>query len=164
MVDVVANADLDRIYTSQDFALGAETRDSMGRKFRFIKYNGGQLNAVDGVAGRLAIGLDAAYSFWEVTMDYVAAAETELTYRQMGFLQAALTDGDFGWIQTKGPNRKAMLTDDGVSQGDMLMKHATTDGAVDTHTGDVPILGVALENDNDTTHTLAAGYAEITIE
>ena len=113
--------------------------------------------------GRLVIGLDSASPFWEVTMDYSSSTIAAIANRQMGFLQAALTNGTYGWMQTKGPNMESMLTDGSVTQGQLLMKHATTDGAVDSHTGDVPILAVALEDD-DGSSLLTAGKADIMIE
>lgn len=162
MVDVISNILRTKIYTSQRFELGAEARDAMGRKFRFIKYNDGD-GDVDAVAGRLGVGLDSAFPAWEVTMDYDSSTVPAQANRQMGFFQAAFTNGTFGWMQTKGPNAESMLTDGGVTQGQLLMKHATTDGAVDSHTGDVPILAVALEAD-DASSLLTAGKADIIIE
>jgi len=160
VITVIGNEELNKIYSSQKFELGAVAEDVAGRKFRFVKYNDGD-GDVDGVAGQLVLGLDSAYPFWECTMDYSSSTVPALSNRQMGFLQAALTHGTYGWIQTHGPSRKAMLTDGGISQNDLIMKHATTDGGIDTLSGDVPILGVALEADSST--ALAVGNADIRI-
>ena len=123
MIGFVQNADLDRIYDSQDFDLGAIYMDNQGRKFRFCKYNQGD-HSVAAVAGRLGIGLDSAYPDWEVTMDYASGTITAIGNDQKGFFQAALTDEKYGWLQVTGKNKKAGLTDGSVAQGELLMKHA----------------------------------------
>jgi len=161
MAGLYINRDLDKIYDTQEFPLLAETeKDESGCVFMYIKYNEGD-GPVDGVAGYLVIGLDSAYPDGEVTCDYSSSTIKAIANNPRGFLQAALTDGKFGWVQIEGPNRKAMLTDEGVSQGDQLMKHATTDGAVDTLAGTAVEVAVALEADSGS--ALAIGYADINI-
>lgn len=155
------NVDLDRIYASQEFPLGCKTEaDPLGRVYRFGRYYAGT-DTVVGVAGQLAIGLDSAYPEGSATMDYSGAGLTQLANKPYGFLQAAFTDLTYGWYQIEGPNRLAMLTDGGITQGQNLMKHATIDGAVDSHTGDPKIIGTA--NEADTGTALAAGEAYISI-
>jgi len=154
------NVDLDKIYTSQDFPLGARYADNDGRVFRFVKYNDGDGEVV-GVAGQLVIGLDSAYPDGEVTMDYSSATIKAIANDARGFLQAALTDGAYGWVQTWGRNRKAALTGTGIdAQGEQVMKHATTDGAIDTWTAG-EVLGTALEV--DATAAQAVGTLQIKI-
>ena len=153
--------DLDKIYADQKFPLGGKTEaDPLGRVYRFGRYYAGT-DTVEGVAGQLGIGLDSAYPEGSATMDYSGAGLPQLANKPYGFLQAAFTDLTYGWYQIEGPNRLPMLTDNGVAQGDNLMKHATTDGAVDTHTGDPKITGTA--NEADTGTALAAGEATISI-
>lgn len=157
------NYDLDKIYTTPKFPLGAKVEDQAGGVYIFVKYNAGD-GAVDAVAGRLAIGLDSGYPDNEVTMDYSSSTITAIPKNPKGFFQAALTDGTYGFLQTRGRNRKDMLTDGGVTQGDELMKHATTDGAVDTHDDTArKTVAIALETD-DASSLLQEGQADITIE
>ena len=156
------NYNLDKIYTTQDFPLGAKVEDQCGRVFKFIKYNDGD-GDVAGVAGYLAVGLDTAYPPDECTCDYDSSTVPALAAAIKGFLQAALTNGAFGWAQVYGPNRQTMVTDGSVAQGERLMKHATTDGGVDTHDdSSAQVVAVALEADTGT--SLTAGQAFITIE
>lgn len=161
MVLDVQNADIGRAYAKVEFDLGALYQDSLGNLYRYVLYNEGD-GAVAGVAGQLVVGLDSAFPLYEVTMDYDSSTIPALANRPIGFLQAALTDVQFGFVQTRGKNRIAALTDNGVSQGDDLMKHATTDGGLDTHTGDPAILGTALEDDTGT--VLAIGEVDIKID
>jgi hypothetical protein len=161
MPEDVINVDLDGIDTVRQFALGAKHVDSQNRIFRYGKYNEGD-GAVDAVAGYLGLGLDSAYPDWEITCDYSSTTVPAIANSPKGFAQAAFTDGTFGWWQTKGRNRKAILTDNVITQGLLLMKHATTDGGVDAATGTVKYLGTALEADSGT--ALAAGTVEIDLE
>lgn len=154
------NADLDRIYSKMLFPLGAETEDGNGYEYVFVKYNQGD-GAVDGVAGYLVVGLDSAYPEFEVTADPNSATIPALPQNAKGFLQAALTHAKFGWAQKKGRNRQTMTTDSGVSQGELLMAHATTNGAVDTGTGDVKWVGTALETDTGSSLTAGQAYIDI---
>lgn len=170
MSSVPVNEDLDRVYTKMKFQLG-ELISKGDKAYQFIQYNDGDYD-VAGVPGRLVIALDTGFGANEVTMDYATAqVVTALSKVPRGFLQAALTNHKYGWIQTYGPNRKPMLTDGGVAQNDVLMKHANTNGAVDTRpstetgavaTLDVFSVAVAREADNGDS-LLTAGKAFITI-
>lgn len=156
------NYDLDKIYADQEFPLGAKVEDQLGRVFKFIKYNDGD-GTVTPTAGYLAIALDSAYPPHEATCDYDSSTIAAIANLIEGFVQAALTDGSYGWVQVWGPNRQSILTDGDVAQGELLMKHATTDGGVDTHDNTAQkVVGVALEADTST--ALTAGQAFITIE
>lgn len=151
-----------KIDTSQKHPLGSKVEDQDGRVFKYVKYNSGD-GDVDGVAGQLVVGLDSAFPDNEVTMDYSSATIPAVGATPEGFLQAALTHETFGWVQTYGDNMESMLTDNGINQGDRLMKHATTDGGVDTHDDTAAIVvGVAREADTGT--ALTAGQAKILLE
>jgi len=152
----------DKIYTTQEFPLGAKVEDQDGRVFKFVKYYAGT-DVVVGVAGRLAIALDSAYEDNAVTMDYSGAGLTAIPAKPEGFLQAAFTDLTFGWVQTFGDNMESMLTDGSVAQGERLMKHATTDGGIDTH-DDTSAIVVAVAKEADTGTALTAGQAKILLE
>lgn len=168
MSGIPCNEDLDKIYDKMEFELG-ELISKGDKTYQFIVYNQGD-DEVDGVAGGLVIGLDAGFGANEVTMDYDSSTIRALPKAVRGFLQAALTHAKYGFIQTYGPNRKAMITDEGVAQDDVLMKHASIDGAVDTRpsteTGAVAVLdvfSVGHAREADTGAVLAIGYATITI-
>ena len=75
-----------------------------------------------------------------------------------GLIVSAITDGNVGWIQTYGLNDVAMVTDGGVSAGENLIPHATTDGGMDSAGANdilANIAGHAL--DDDTGSALAIG-------
>ncbi len=159
MTGVIINPDIDKIYDEQEFPLNTPYRDNGGREFVYLKYNEGD-DGIDAVAGYFGIGLDSAYPDGEVTCDYSSSTVAALANDGRGWAQAAFTDGKFGWWQTKGRNRKALLTDAGVTQGQRLMKHATTDGAVDSWASG-QALGVALEVDTATALAIGQAYLNL---
>jgi hypothetical protein len=160
MADVI-NADLDMAHDTQMFQLGAKYTEDRN-SFRYVQYNEGD-GAVDGVAGRLVIGLDSGYPDWEVSMDYSTAVITGIPNDPRGMLQVALTDGQFGWAQTGGRNRVAGIAGAGaVAQGAILMKHAATDGAIDTWAAGKRV-GVALEA-KGAANAMAIGTMRIELE
>lgn len=165
----VAGAQLTHIYTGtriREFWFGQEVCDVAGRKYRYIKFNAGD-GAATGVVGHLVVGLDTGgnFEFWEGTNDLNSATIKAILQRAFGFLQAALTDGAGGFVQFEGSNKQVILTDNGVSQGEQLMAHASTTGAVDSHDNTAAtVLGTALEADGTTAATqLDAGQAHIKI-
>lgn len=154
------NVDLDKVYDDMDFPLGAECQDEQGREFVFCKYNAGD-GADTVVAGYLAVELDSAYPACEVTCDLNSGTIKAILNRPVGYAQAVFTDGKYGWFQKRGRSRQTVTTDKGVTQGDLLMPHATYAGTVDTHDAAAKeSCGVALETDTDGeeyTGTLTAG-------
>ena len=165
---LVGNADLTKIYSTDTekaaFNLGAEVEDESGNIYAFIKFNDGDGDA-DGVAGYLVVGLDSSYPAYEGTTDMDSSTIPALRNRPLGILMAALTDGDYGFVQKSGLNKKAMLTDGGVTQGQVLYAHASTTGAVDSaadpQNAAQTVIGVALEADTST--ALAIGEVMLTI-
>jgi len=171
----VAGAILDKIYTDRnEFHLGQIVCDALGNEFRFIKFNAGD-GAATGTAGHLVVGLDTnnlaadtggPYERWEGTNDLNSSTIKAILQDAFGFLQAALTDGAYGWVQISGLNQKVILTDNGITQGQQLMAHASTTGAVDSHDDTAKtVLGTALEADGDsgTATALDVGFARIKI-
>lgn len=76
--------------------------DYNGKEYRYYKYNAGTAAAA-GVAGEVVAFYQAGSSTdGEVTSDYSDGVSVGA-----GVLQAALTDGTYGWVQTRGP---AILT------------------------------------------------------
>jgi len=156
------NADLTKIYDSADYPLGAK-RVVDGCEDRFIAFNDGDGN-VAGVAGQLvyyAYSGTTTVGPFTVTMDYDTATVIK-TYIQCaaGFLQAALTNGKYGWIQTKGINRIAMLTTGNVAAGEVLIPTAAN-GSVDgvaaaaVTTRDI---GFAMADDASTAQAVGSAY------
>lgn len=158
----VTDFELDTVYTDdRKFQPGERVRDELKREYVFIKYNEGD-GADTVVAGYLAVGLDSAYENYEVTCDLDSATIYAVNSLPIGFLQAVLTDGDYGWAQYRGYNRQTVTTDEGVTQGQELMPFATTAGIVDSHDDTAkPTVGIALEA--DTVAALTAGQVYICI-
>lgn len=159
---IYRNIDRTLIYQSDEFPLGALGTDQDGNLYRFIKYNDGDGAPGSTTAGYLLVYLDTGFDRWEATDDLNSSTIKAVLQAPAGFVQAALTDGEYGWAQISGYNKVAMLTDEGISQGEQLMAHATTTGAVDSHDAAAKaVVGVALEA--DTVAALSAGQALITI-
>jgi hypothetical protein len=167
MAREVAGAILDKIYTKRgEFRLGEVVTDTAGNEYRFIKFNAGD-GAATGTVGHLVVGLDTGgnFDFWEGTNDLNSATIKAILQRAFGFLQAALTDGAYGFVQKSGPNKQVILTDGSVAQDQQLMAHASTTGAVDSHDNTAAtVLGTALEADGTTSaNQLDAGQVDIRI-
>lgn len=167
MAREVAGHILDKIYTKRgEFRLGEIVYDTAGNAYRFIKFNDGDGN-VDCVAGHLIVGLDTggSFDFWEGTNDPNSGTIKALLQRAFGFVQAALTDGDYGFVQIDGPNKQVIITDGSVAQDELLMAHASTTGGVDTHDAAAKtVVGIALEDDGTTSASqLDAGEVDIRI-
>ena len=158
----LTNAEVTKIYSDANmFNLGQQVEDAMGNTFEFVKYNAGD-GAADGVAGLGTVGLDSAYPDGEVTADVNSATIPAITQDVRGILMAALTDGDYGFVQKTGRNRIAMLSDGTVAQGNRLTIHTTTTGAVKPKAAATAAdIGVALEADAAT--VLAVGSVRLTI-
>lgn len=96
---------LDKIYTKQEFALGQKV-DVGDKVFRFVKY----LTGTTTVTGAAGLGVwGTLENRWHVTCDYDSSTTgcTAVLQKHKGYLQAALTDETYGWVQTDGPARKA---------------------------------------------------------
>jgi len=156
MSKLLGNADLTKIYTKKDFQLGTQVEDVNGCRYHFIKYNAGD-GAVTGAAGLAVFGLDGAYPAFEATVDGDSATIPVLLNRPFGILQAALTDGAYGWAQIAGIGQQDLTTGGGVAQGELLIG-TTGDGVVDGVAANAvtqKTLGEATEADVST--VLAAG-------
>ena len=67
---------------------------------------------------------------YEVTAD--RSGGTSDNSKPAGLAIVAIADGLCGWIQTKGLNDVAMVTDGGVAADEALIAHASTDGGLET--------------------------------
>ena len=156
------NADLTKIYDSADYPLGAKCIAD-GNEYRFVAYNDGD-GDVAGVAGQLvyyAYSGTTTVGAFTVTMDYDTATVIK-TYIQAaaGFLQAALTNGKYGWIQTKGINKIAMLTNNNVAAGEAIIP-AAADGTVDGVAAAAVTtreIGFAMADDSGTAQAVGTAY------
>ena len=156
---LVANADLTKTNVKQWFNLGAEFEDN-GSIFRYIRHNAGD-GSVTVVAGMAAWGLDGSYSPFEGTPDGDSSSIPVLLNRPLGFYMSVPSDGEYCWVQRKGKSRFAMITDNGVAQGELLIG-TTGDGiiaGVAANAVTQATMGEALEDDSGT--ALAAGSAFI---
>lgn len=151
------DADLDRADATAAVLLGQLHTDLLGRKFRYIKYDDGSGN-IAAIAGGGVSFLDS--SLWVVTGDISDASPVQ----PAGFTQAALTNGQYGWMQTGGKNRVAITTDGGVADGHALVLDSGNDNDVDTMADgeEEQVIGFATEADSGT--SLAVNGAQITIE
>jgi hypothetical protein len=165
----ICNEDLTKIYTTREFPLGAIMEKDNGEKeYRFVKYNSGA-GAVVAVAGQIGYMVAPATTGaerYETTMDYSSAAAASaitVPVAAAGFYQAALTDGSYGWVQTKGRSRLAALTDGNVTRNSQLCIENVDGRIINKPAGapDLPTVAVALADDVAT--ALGAGYAQIDI-
>lgn len=160
---MLTNVDLTKIYTTQEFNLGEVYRVGDGQKeYRFVYYDAGD-GSVTAAAGRLAylcVSGTTTVPAWSVTMDHDSATTVATTYSNgIGIFMAALTDGTYGWIQTKGFSDNALLTDGSVAAGGALVA-ADADGTITSQAVTAVAartFGQALADDSST--SLAAANA-----
>jgi hypothetical protein len=158
------NADVTRIDSEAKYPLGAKHNPVDGNEeFRYVKYNQGS-NSVSATAGYLAYMIGAGTStpeFAEVTCDYNSATTyVTLTAVPAGFFQSALTDGKYGWVQTKGRNKVAMLTDGSVTQNSEIVADPTANGRVKV-AGGVITVGTALAADSSTSQAIGTAICNV---
>ncbi|MDB4725950.1 hypothetical protein OAF54_00845 [bacterium] len=117
--------DLTRIDSSAEFSVGQEYTAADGKTYRYYKYNAGTA-AIAGVAGEVAGFYQAGSSTdGEVCSDYSDGVSVGA-----GVLQASLTDGSFGWLQTKGPAILSIALTAGAD-GNALTLVGAGDGTLD---------------------------------
>ena len=119
------------------------TNPADGRKYKFVLMEDAAAVVGDGLC------YTTDDNRYEVTRD--RAGGTSDNNQPAGLARVVIADGDFGWIQIKGLNDVAMVTDGGVSAGEALIPHATTDGGLDSSTADADTpydtFGQALDDD-----------------
>lgn len=130
-------AQLTQTYTTADLTgansgkvpgVGERYVDHQGNEYRFVQYNGGA-GAVAAVAGNFAYyyapsGASAGATT-VVTSDLSDSANVGA-----GVLQAVITSGDYGWIQTWGPATLTTALTAGAD-GNALTPVGATDGTID---------------------------------
>lgn len=158
------NVDVTRIDSAAEFPLGAKfTPGDRDEEYRYVKYNQGS-NSVTATAGYLGYFIGAGTStpdFGEVTCDYNSATTyVTLTSLPAGFFQSALSNGKYGWVQTRGRNKVAMLTDGNVAQGNEIVADASANGRVKP-AGGVVTVGTALAADSSTAQSIGTAIIKI---
>lgn len=127
------NVELKRIYNDPEFPLGA-IHEEGGDAFQFVKYHSGD-GPVDATPGYLAYlcgpsGTEQPPAY-TVTGDHDATTKVDTLYSlATGIFMSALTNGKYGWIQKRGLNRIAMLSDGSIGYGYPVCPISTTLGAI----------------------------------
>jgi hypothetical protein len=132
---ICMGAETDRVYTSTDIeqgrgaALGDLFFDTGGKVWKFVQYDTGA-GSVAAVAGQVAYyyTLDG-YKNHQVTSDLSDSVEIGA-----GVLAAAPGDGEYCWIQIKGPATLSIALTAGAD-GDPLTPTGATDGTLDVSAG-----------------------------
>lgn len=125
----IMGMDLDRIDTTALFTLGEIGQDSNGKVYKYIKYENGAAD-VAGVAGEVAYYATVAVG--DATGTIVTSDLSDSDEVGAGVLQAALTDGAFGWIQVSGLATLTIALTAGVD-GDALTPTGAGDGTLDVN-------------------------------
>lgn len=121
----LAGVKLDRIDTEKKFQLGTIYRASNGKAYKYVQYDTGA-GAVAAVAGNVAYYyLASGYDANVVTSDLSDSVNVGA-----GVLQAALGDGEYGWIQIRGPATLTTALTAGAD-GNALTPVGSTDGTLD---------------------------------
>jgi hypothetical protein len=119
---------VDAVHTSPQFAPGVKGMDYRGNIYKYVQYETGA-GAVAAVAGNVcyyyAAGGASAGDTTKVTSDLSDSSEVGA-----GILQAVLADGEYGWIQIKGPATITPALTAGAD-GDPLTPTGATDGTLD---------------------------------
>jgi cytochrome c biogenesis protein ResB len=158
------NVDLTKIYDDDSaFPLGARHSDeSNGKEYEFVKYSQGS-GAVAGTQGSgvyYCVSGTTAVPGYTVTKDHDSTTSIITFYNMFaGQLQAALTDGKYGWIQKKGFSNYACPTNNSLGIGEQVSP-ADADGqvlGVAAGTAVTPYLGMAWATDGGSGNSVAAG-------
>lgn len=123
-IQQVFNGELSRIDATQKELLGVVRADKTGKWYKYVLYSNGS-GTVEGVAAKTVVyhGDDGMDDF-EVTMDITDGVILA------GVLVAALQNGNYGWIQTKGPAVLAAALTAGAD-GDYATPVGASDGTLD---------------------------------
>ena len=161
------NVDVTKVDATAKYNPGALYRpkgESDQEEFMYVKHNAGS-NAVTVVAGFLAYFLGAGTStpgMYEVTADYASATTyVTLTDLPAGFYQSVPGDGEFCWLQTKGPNRVAMLSANDIAQGSLIQPDTSANGQVKAYASGVVVVASAKAADVGTVQAIGTALINI---
>lgn len=128
-MSMLAGADVSMVYADADAAkaAGAPSLGSVyfgqdGKVYKFVKYSE-EAAATDGVAGEVAYYLVTGGNV--VTSDLSASSNVGA-----GVLQAAMSEGEYGWVQIKGIATLSIALTAG-SDGNALTPIGAGDGTLD---------------------------------
>lgn len=115
--------------TAQEFEPGISYTDESGKTYKYVQYDTGA-GPVAAVSGQACYyyTLDG-YKNHQVTSDLSDSVELGA-----GILQSAPTDGQYCWIQIKGPATMSIALTAGAD-GDPLTPTGATDGTLDVTAG-----------------------------
>lgn len=119
--------DLTVIDTSPQFKLGELAQQDDGKIYKYVKYEAATA-ATAGVAGEVAYYATVAVG--DATGTIVTSDLSDSDEVGAGVLQAALTDGSYGWIQVKGVATLTIALTAGAD-GDPLTATGAADGTLD---------------------------------
>ena len=123
----ITGMDLTRIDTTAEFTLGGLGQTSDGKVYKYVKYEEATA-ATAGVAGEVAYYATVAVG--DATGTIVTSDLSDSDEVGAGVLQAALTDGTFGWVQVGGIATLTIALTAGAD-GDVLTPTGATDGTLD---------------------------------
>lgn len=121
--------DLTLIDSSPMFKLGELAQQDDGKVYKYVKYEAATA-AVAGVAGEVAYY--ATVAIGDATGTVVTSDLSDSDEVGAGVLQAALTDGSYGWVQVKGVATLTIALTAGAD-GDALTPTGATDGTLDVN-------------------------------
>lgn len=117
--------DVTEVHSSPKFKLGTKYTDQNGKTFKYVQYDTGA-GSVAAVAGQVAYYyLASGYDAHKVTSDLSDSVNVGA-----GVLQAAPTDGQYCWVQTRGPATLSISLTAGAD-GNALTPVGATDGTLD---------------------------------
>ena len=119
--------DLTVIDSSPQFKLGELAQQDDGKIYKYVKYEAASA-ATAGVAGEVAYYATVAVG--NATGTSVTSDLSDSDEVGAGVLQAALTDGSYGWIQVKGGATLTIALTAGAD-GDPLPATGAADGTLD---------------------------------
>lgn len=123
----IIGMDLTAIDTTQKFTLGSLGQTQDGKIYKYVKYDAATA-AVAGVAGEVAYYATVAVG--DATGTIVTSDLSDSDEVGAGVLQAALTDGTYGWVQVKGIATLTIALTAGAD-GDPLTPTGAADGTLD---------------------------------
>lgn len=125
----VTGMKLAAIDSSALFELGSIGQTSDGKLYKYIKYEAASA-AIAGVAGEVAYY--ATVAIGDATATIATSDLSDSLAVGAGVLQAALTDGSFGWVQVSGLATLSIALTAGAD-GDALTPTGATDGTLDVN-------------------------------
>lgn len=124
----VTGMDVTKVSTAPEFKPGQLGASSNGKIYKYVQYDTGA-GSVAAVSGQVAYYyLAGGTGTYKVTSDLSDSVEIGA-----GVLQSAPTDGQYCWIQIKGPATLSIALTAGTD-GDPLTPTGSTDGTLDLAT------------------------------